>query len=113
MSIDMTSANIYQFLGTQEPGIGTEANNIDEDRRLMEILKTGYITGNRVARTDTSNGRIQNSYHTFCYKAFAGERRPDSTKANGFNERTIQLYCYPGNPKFDIAEVLGPAEDEG
>jgi hypothetical protein len=70
MSTDMTAANIYQFLGTHEAGIGTlwidEANSIDEDSRLMEICKTGYVTGNRVARTDSSNGRIQYAYHTFC-----------------------------------------------
>lgn len=63
MSTDMTPANVYQFLGSQEEAIGTlcidEANNIDENSKLMEIYKTGYIMGNRVARTDmTSPERV-------------------------------------------------------
>ena len=41
MSADMTTANVYQFLGNQEEAIGTlcidEANSVDEDSRLMEI----------------------------------------------------------------------------
>jgi hypothetical protein len=112
----MTPANIYQFLGCQEEAIGTlcidEANSIDENTKLMEILKTGYISGNKVVRTDTHNGRVQNAYYTFCYKAFAGERLPDSVTANGFNERLIPIYCYDGNPKYDIAEIISPAGEQ-
>jgi hypothetical protein len=113
MITDMTAPNVYQFLGNQKEAIGTlcidEANSIDEDRKLMEICKSGYITGKRVARTDTSNGRVQNAYYTFCYKAFAGERLPDGPHANGFNERIIPQHCYDGNPKYDISEVISPA----
>jgi hypothetical protein len=113
MSTDMTSSNIYQFLGSQEEAIGTlcidEANSIDENKKIMEILKTGYVTGGRVARTDTSNGRIQNAYYTFGYKAFAGERLPDSITANGFNERLIPISCFDGTPKYDITEIISPA----
>lgn len=116
MVTDMTPANVYQFLGNQEEGIGTlcidEANTIDENSKLMEIYKTGYITGSRVARTDTSNGRVQNAYYTFCYKAFAGERLPDASTANGFNERIIPLHCYDGNPKYDISEIISPAGEQ-
>jgi hypothetical protein len=116
MSTDMTPANIYQFLGSQEEATGTlcidEANSIDENNRLMEIYKTGYITGGRVARTDTHNGRAQNAYFTFCHKAFAGERLPDSVTANGFNERTVPINCYDGNPKYDIAEIVSPAGEQ-
>ena len=39
----------------------------------MEIYKTGYVTGGKVARTDTHNGRVQNAYFTFvirlCWRA--------------------------------------------
>jgi len=116
MSTDMTPVNIYQFLGSQEEATGTlcidEANSIDENNRLMEIYKTGYINGGRVARTDTHNGRAQNAYFTFCHKAFAGERLPDSVTANGFNERTVPINCYDGNPKYDIAEIVSPAGEQ-
>lgn len=116
MSTDMTPANIYQFLGSQEEATGTlcidEANSIDENNRLMEIYKTGYVTGGKVARTDTHNGRVQNAYYTFCHKAFAGERLPDGVTANGFNERIIPINCYDGNPKYDIAEIVSPAGEQ-
>jgi hypothetical protein len=113
MSTDMTPANIYQFLGSEEEAMGTlcidEANSIDKNSKLMEILKTGYITGGKVIRTDTYTGRVQYVYFTFCYKAFAGERLPDSCTANGFNERLVPIKCYDGIPKYDIVEVISPA----
>jgi hypothetical protein len=116
MSTDMTPANVYQFLGSQEEAIGTlcidEANSVDENHKLMEIYKTGYVKGNRVVRTDIHNGRVQNAYFTFCYKAFAGERLPDAVTANGLNERLIPLNCYDGNPKYDIAEIISPAGEQ-
>jgi hypothetical protein len=117
MSTDMTPANIYQFLGSQEEAMGTlcidEANCIDENNKLMEICKTGYVKGGgKVVRTDIHNGRIQNAYYTFCYKAFAGERLPDGITANGFNERTVPINCYDGNPKYDIAEIISPAGEQ-
>ena len=41
----MTAANVYQFLGSGEEGIGTicedEADNIDEDREKMKVHKNG------------------------------------------------------------------------
>jgi hypothetical protein len=56
MSTDMTPANIYQFLGSEEEAMGTlcidEANSIDKNNKMMEILKTGYISGGKVIRTD-------------------------------------------------------------
>ena len=116
MSTDMTPANIYQFLGSEEEAMGTlcidEANSIDKNNKLMEILKTGYSTGGKVARTDTHNGRVQYVYFTFCYKALAGEKLPDCGTANGLNERLVPIKCYDGIPKYDIAEVISPAGDQ-
>jgi hypothetical protein len=115
-STDMTAANIYQFLGSGEEGQGTlcedEADRIDEDRQKMAIHKNGYIKGFPVARTDTSFGRKQLKYNTFCWKAFAAERFPDPVKAKGFNQRVIELQCSSGNPQQDIAEVTSPAGAE-
>jgi hypothetical protein len=116
-STDMTAANIYQFLGSDEEGQGTlcedEADRIDEDRQKMAIYKNGYITGFPVARTDTSFGRKQIKLNTYCWKAFAAERFLDSLKARGFNQRTIGLSCVYGFPQYDISEVVNPAgEDE-
>jgi hypothetical protein len=108
-STDMTYANIYQFLGSGEEGQGTlcedEADRIDEDKSKMAIHKNGYIKGIPVARTDTSFGRKQMKFNTYCFKAFAAERFPDPVKGKGFNQRVIELQCSSGNPQHDIAEV--------
>ncbi|MDQ6668764.1 MAG: bifunctional DNA primase/polymerase, partial [Thermoproteota archaeon] len=112
-STDITSANIYQFLGSMEEGQGTicedEADDIDDDKDKMRIYKNGYTTGYPVLRTDTTYGRKQYRFHTFCFKAFAAERTPDSTKAKGFNQRIIQLTSLYGFPQYDISEVINPA----
>ncbi len=115
-STDMTAPNIYQFLGSGEEGQGTlcedEADRIDEDKQKMAIHKNGYIKGFPVARTDTSFGRKQLKYNTFCFKAFAAEKFPDSVKAKGFNQRVIELQCSAGDPERDIAEVTNPGGEE-
>jgi hypothetical protein len=87
MSSDLTAANVYQFLGSQEEGQGTlsidEADQIDSNVDLMRILKNGYTTGFPVARVDTSRGRAQDRFFTFGFKAFAAERLPDTLTAKG------------------------------
>jgi hypothetical protein len=116
MSSGMTSANVYQFLGSGEEGVGTicedEADNIDEDREKMKVHKNGYTTGKYYHRTDTSVGRQQLKFNTFCFKAFAAEKLPDSVIAKGFNQRTIELPCVYGFPQYDISEVANPAGEE-
>src|SRR5918993_803016 len=116
MSTDVTAANIYQFLGNLDEGQGTicedEADNIDENPDKMRIYKNGYSSGFPVYRTDTTYGRKQYRFHTFCIKAFAAERTPDSIKAKGFNQRIIELHCSPGFPQYDISEVINPAGEE-
>ena len=99
----MTAPNVYQFLGSGEEGQGTlccdEADKIDEDRLMMAILKNGYHTGFPVARTDTSFGRKQLKFNTFCCKAFAAERFPDPCNAKGLIQRIIELQCDAGDPR--------------
>ena len=116
MSTDVTAANIYQYLGNLDEGQGTicedEADNIDENTDKMRIYKNGYSSGFPVFRTDTTYGRKQYRLYTFCFKAFAAERTPDSVKAKGFNQRIIELYCSPGFPQYDISEVANPAGEE-
>ena len=116
MSSGMTAANVYQFLGSREEGIGTicedEADNIEEDREKMKVYKNGYTTGFPYHRTDTSSGRQQLKFNTFSFKAFAAEKLPDSVKAKGFKQRIIVLPCVYGSPKYDISEVANPAGEE-
>ena len=113
----MTPANIYQFLGFREEGIGTicedEADDLDQNAEKMKIYKNGYTTGQPVLRMDTDNsGRIQYRFFTFGFKAFAAEKLPDSVKSRGFLQRVIELPCIYGFPKYDIMEVTNPAGEE-
>jgi hypothetical protein len=117
MSNNMTYANVYNFLGSRDEGVGTicedEADNIDEDHDRMGVYKEGYTKGHPVLRiVDTSHGKKQQKFNTFCFKAFAGERLPDAVTGRGFLQRTIVLKCLPGFPDYDISEVADPAGDE-
>jgi hypothetical protein len=119
MSIGISSANVYQFLGNEEEGIGTicedEANKIDEDQDKMDLAKSGYTKGFPVVRISiSSNGqRHQKRYNTFCFKAYAAEKAPDVIKAKGMIQRLVKLRCIAGDPAVDILEVVNPVGDTG
>lgn len=112
----ITPANIYQYLGSIEEGQGIiledEADNIDESNEKMRIYKVGYTAGAKVSRIDTSFGRKQIGFWTYCFKAFAAERSPDSVRGKGFNERTFVIQCSIGYPKYDMTEVTNPAGEQ-
>jgi hypothetical protein len=112
----ITAANIYQFLGGIEEGQGIiledEADSIDQDISKMKIYKVGYQSGTKVTRTDLSSGRKQDSYWTYCFKAYSAEQQPNNTKAKGFMERVFIISCSTGDPKYDITEVINPAGDK-
>ena len=81
----------------------------------MRIYKTGYVSGAQVTRMyDNANngtkGKGQQRYNTFCFKAFSSEQQP-SYKAKGFSERIFTIKCSPGNPQYDISEVINDAGD--
>jgi hypothetical protein len=115
-SIGITSANIYQFLGSRDEGVGTicedEADNIDLDTEKMRLYKSGYAKGKVVPKTDTSYGRNQYKFYAYCFKAFAAEKLPDPVVAKGFLQRIVELKCTPGFPDYDISEVIDPGDDE-
>jgi hypothetical protein len=114
MTTTMTHANVYNFLGSREEGVGTicidEIDNIEEYPEMMSILKSGYTKGFPVVRIiDSVHGRRQVKFFTYCFKAMAGERLPDELEARGYMQRTIVIKCLPGFPKHDISEVTDPA----
>jgi hypothetical protein len=74
--------------------------------------KNGYTTGKPYHRLDLSVGRKQMKFNTFCFKAFAAEKLPDSVTAKGFNLRAIELPCLYGFPDCDILDVENAAGDE-
>jgi len=118
MSTDMTASNIYRHLGSIQEGQGTicedEADNLDEDNQRMKIYKNGYTKGIRVPRNDRENtgNMLENGFFTYGWKAFAAERQPDSTIAKGFVSRVIPIGCLTGVPRYDISEILSPADDD-
>lgn len=117
MSVGMSVANVYQFLGSRDEGVGTicedEADDIDEDHDKMQIAKSGYTKGYPVTKiVITPYGRTQYKYNSFCFKAYTAERTPDPVKGKGFLQRIIKLHCSAGLPQYDILEVINPAGDE-
>ena len=58
-SSDITSANIYQLLGSREEGTATicedEADNLDLNLDKMRIYKLGYTTGRYILRIDNEH----------------------------------------------------------
>ena len=115
-SSGLTAPNIYEFLGGKEEGMGTiaedEADDIDESRDKMKVYKNGSRKGKPYHRIDTSSGRNQGKFYTFCFKAAAAERLPDAEKAGGLMQRIIVINCRSGDPKYDISEVVNPMGDD-
>src|SRR6266487_846317 len=89
-----------------------EADNIDEDREKMRIYKDGFTTSIPVLRTDTSFGRKQYKFNTFCFKACAAEHLPDVIKGKGLLQRYVIYKCTYGSPRYDISEVIEPGDDK-
>ena len=116
--VNVTAANIYNFLGQFEEGQGImledEMDNIEEQDDNMRIYKTGYVSGAQVTRmydsSDGNKGKGQQRYNTFCFKAFSSERQQDY-KAKGFSERIFLIKCTPGSPQYDISEITNDAGD--
>ena len=54
----------------------------------------------------------QNGFFLFGFKMFASEKMPDKVKSKGFLERIIPLKAVPGDPEYDISEVVDGSGDE-
>jgi hypothetical protein len=118
----ITPANIYNFLNTIEEAQGIiledEIDNIEEQDEKMRIYKVGYKTGTKISRmydsssSSSYNIKNQKGYYTFDFKAYSAEKQPRNSKSKGFVDRILTLKCSPGNPLYDIAEVVNDAGDE-
>ena len=118
LGVDISLANIYRFFRTEYEGIGTlcedEIDDLDEQPDKLRMYKSGYTKGIKVPKTEIKNnseGYEQEGYYTYGFKVFTAEKRPASTRAKGFNERTIELHCTYGLPEYDIAEIANDASD--
>ena len=96
-------ANIYNFLGKDEEGTGTiaedEAGDISFQRDKIRLYKNSYFKGNKLPVVDMNNGRKQLFYCTFGFKVFSGERLPFD---KGFLERLAICFMMQGIPKKNI-----------
>jgi hypothetical protein len=115
--VNMTSPsapNIFRVLGTIEPGQCTlvldEADKIDEDVDIMNILKTGYDYNKRVPKTNTNTWKLE-FFWTYCLKVIIGEKSPSRFKAKGLLDRTLSFPAFPGEAKLDVKEVINPQGD--
>jgi len=104
---DIPNADIYNFLGTDEEGAGTiaedEAQEIGVDREKIRTYKNSYSKGALKPRIiQTMNSKKQVYYKTFCFKVFAGERLPDD---KGFRERLAVVHMIEGSPQSNIKRL--------
>ncbi|MDE1829447.1 MAG: hypothetical protein KGI25_03900 [Thaumarchaeota archaeon] len=110
---DIPTADIYNFLGTDEEGTGTigedEAQEIWRNKDKIRMYKNSYAKGSMKARIIgvDSLGKHQVYYRTFCPKWFAGERVPYD---KGFVERIAIIPMTEGQPVSNIKRV---SKDEG
>jgi hypothetical protein len=115
--VNMTSPsapNIFRVLGMIEPGQCTlvldEADKVDDDTDIINILKTGYDFNKRVPKTNTNTWK-QEFFWTYCLKVIIGEKSPSRFKARGLLDRTLSFTVYPGEAELDIKEVVNPQGD--
>ncbi len=96
-------ADIYNFLGKDEEGAGTiaedEAQDIGFDWRKISLYKSSYMKGSRHAIMDMHEGRNQIFYWIFCFKAFSGEALP---RNKGMLERSAVCHMIQGKPQKNI-----------
>ena len=112
LGVDIPSADIYNFLGMEEEGLGTiaedEAQELWRNPEKLRMYKSSYSKGSKKARivgVDTI-GKHQVFYNTFCPKWFAGEKVPTD---KGFLERIAVVHMMEGLPQSNIKR---PSEDE-
>lgn len=110
-SEDITTANIYQYLGETDEGQGTiiedEAQDLGEQREKIKIYKNGYSRGSKIPRiTNSDSTRNQKFYYTFGLKVFCGEKVPND---KGLLERLVIIKMIEGIPKGNIKK---PKHDE-
>lgn len=102
--VNIPAANVYNFLGAEEEGTGTiaedEAQEIWKEGEKIRLYKNSYARGDRQARMLMfGNFKKQVFYRTFCFKIFAGER---VIYDKGFVERLAIVNMIQGEPKANI-----------
>ncbi len=111
---DIPNADIYNFLGTEEEGAGTiaedEAQNLWEYKEKLRTYKNSYCRGSVKPRIVTTNySKTQVYYKTFCLKIFAGEKVPQD---KGFLERLAIIHMIQGPTQSNIKRLTSREESD-
>ena len=126
LDVAITPANIYNFGSQLEDGqcviLEDEIGDIDYQDDKKKMYQVSYRCGTKVTRMYDSNnsGPInskrkssrQQGFFLFGFKMFVSEKMPDKIKSKGFLERIIPLKVVPGDPQYDISEVVDESGDE-
>ena len=124
--IAITPANIYNFGSQLEEAqhiiIEDEIDDIDQQIEKKKLYKQSYRSGTKVTRMYENSSPVNNKkrksssrqqgFFLFGFKMFASEKMPDKKESKGFLERIIVLKAVPGNPQYDISEVIDESGDE-
>lgn len=106
-----TEAFWYRIFGTVEPGqvtiVAEEVDKLDENSRIMDMLKVGYQPASRVYRM-SKDGKKMDSYYPYCFKILIAERSPKEDKARGLLDRSFRVNSYKGHPEEKIKEIRNP-----
>jgi hypothetical protein len=112
LATNVSAANVFTFHGSAESCQGTiaedEVDNLDtpNERDKLNAYKSGYCVGtSKIPKTDLSYGRNQDAFHTYCFKIFASESSLDNSKAKGLLDRSFEIRCLIGRPKYNIKYV--------
>jgi hypothetical protein len=100
----ITPANIYNFLGTDEEGVGCicedEVDATGNDMDKMRIYRISYSKGRKIPKMDmTGKTKVQLFHNTFCMVFFSGESLLED---QAVRERTVPIYMMKGNPRDNI-----------
>jgi len=72
---DPSPPNIFRLLGKEEPAQHTiimdEVNDIDNNKEIMNVIKTGYNISGKVPKINTHFNNIQEFFKTYSFKYFS------------------------------------------
>lgn len=115
---DATAPTIYRILGSVEKGqavlIIDEANELEDNTFLLNILKVGYKGNTKIPRVmdaqSSENSKIE-YFYPYGFKIIAAEHLPTQWKTGGFLSRCLKIKSAPGDPEIDIGDVVDNAGD--
>lgn len=91
-----------------------EANRLEDNPFLLDVLKIGYKGGGKVPRVLDASSRENSKvvyYYAYCFKVIAAEKLPVTWKTGGFLSRCLTIHTSPGDSTYDIQDIVDNAGD--